>query len=202
MTQALKTKIVLVLVLVAGGLGFAVKHYFFRDTDSAVANESIESSDHVVLDCSSSYAGGDRNDLIRAIHDEDVDAVSALLSGGANPGESVLLKGIGSRRLTTTPLIEAAKVGNADIVSKLLDRGANPNDVATSRAEPDFAGWGPLEWASCLGHLHVAERLLAKGANANLAPGGSAALAVANKNGFSKMATLLVSHGATTKPKF
>ena len=202
MTQALKTKIVFVVVLVAGGAGFMVKQRFFRDTGTAVANEAIESSNHVDLDCSSSYVGGDRNDLIRAIHDEDGSAVSALLVGGANADEMVLLKGIGSRRFFTTPLIEAAKVGNEEIVVKLLDRGANPNGATTSRVEPDFAGWGPLEWASCLGHLHVAERLLDKGANANLTPGSSAALAVANKNGYSKMAQLLVAHGATSKPKF
>jgi uncharacterized protein len=110
--------------------------------------------------------------LLLAVREGHVEAVRALLDGGAaidqaRPGDG------------TTPILLAAINGHYDLVRFLLDRGADPNLTSTAGATPLYAvinkEWAPssrhpqptynLQQKS--GYLDVMEALLRAGANPN-----------------------------------
>lgn len=87
--------------------------------------------------------------LLRAVEERHEDAVKHLLAAGADPN----VRGI----IASTPLMQAARLGDVGIVKLLLDSGANPNDR-------DKDGNTSLMVARHRGHVGVIKLLLQAGA--------------------------------------
>jgi ankyrin repeat protein len=77
--------------------------------------------------------------LHHAVRQGNIDAVIALLDGGANINDTSLVDG-------TTPLLLATINGQYDVAMKLIDRGANPNIAAHNGMTPLYATIN-AEWA-------------------------------------------------------
>ena len=88
-----------------------------------------------------------------------------------------------------TPLLFAARQGDVESARILLDAGANVNDTA-----PD--GISVLVLAAHSGHTKLVEFLLERGADADAAEVGYAALHAAVLRGDIEMLTALLGHGA------
>ncbi|KAK1297425.1 hypothetical protein QJS10_CPB15g01343 [Acorus calamus] len=85
-------------------------------------------------------------------------------------------------------------------VVRLLSENANPEVSGVNSTDEE--GWAPIHSAASSGHTEVAEILLNKGANVNLANGGGrTALHYAASKGWLKMAEILISHGAKLNKK-
>ena len=162
-----------------------------------------------------------RTALHVAAHAGQHDAMGALVAGGANPNaleadrydivtiaavandvptlELALALGGSAKNVTSrydgTALIAAAHLGHADVVRVLVAAGAPLDHV-------NNLGWTALIESIVLGdggagHIETLKRLLASGANPNLADrNGQAPLALARSRGYSDMVLLLPVAGA------
>lgn len=80
--------------------------------------------------------------------------VALALAGGADVNE-------GAGYWHTTPLMQAARSGDADTVRLLLDAGADVN-------KRNAGGMTALSWATCANHPEIVQMLLAAGAMVNV----------------------------------
>ena len=95
---------------------------------------------------------------------------------------------------TVVTLSELAGRGLVDALTERLAAGANPNDAGSF-------GWTPLQTAARAGQSRAIERLLAAGADPNLAPPGVGVpplclAAVGSAGGHTEAVRLLLAHGA------
>lgn len=116
---------------------------------------------------------GGMSALHHAARQGNVDAVVALLDGGANINETSLTD-------HTTPLLMAAINGQFDVAMKLISRGADPNIESTAGATPLYATintqWAPRSrfpqpqaiQNQMTGYLDVMTALLKAHANPNV----------------------------------
>lgn len=156
---------------------------------------------------------GAYEDLIKAVEQNDVAEVTALLSRGADPntadadGTTLLMSAArngnealidlllkmrakvrGRNRYGDDALLLAAFRGHLDIVRKLVAAGS-PID----REE----GWPPLAYAAFNGRLEVVRFLLEQEADVDaLSDNGTSALMVAARNGHLDVVKLLLKHEA------
>lgn len=121
-----------------------------------------------------------------AIENDDVDAIKALLEGGAAVDTPIEY---GEHKIT--PLIKAAWDGTDDIVAVLLEAGANVNAAASDTGETALMNAVTRE------HLAVVKRLLA--AKADVKPKNAFqfnAFTIAVNSGNEEIAKLLLDAGA------
>lgn len=91
-------------------------------------------------------SGGDWKELFTAVQKGDLALVEFHLSQGVDPNYQ-------HPEVLTTPLIEAAQLGQTEIVALLLAKGAKP----LIRSELD--GWTAYEVAKAYGHQAVLKLL-------------------------------------------
>ena len=171
--------------------------------------------------------------LLAAIDDKTTDEVLARLASSlsvddacASPADAPMQPGDHDRVRNDTPLIRAARRGQASAVRVLLAAGAavdraikgkTPLHIAASWGHAEVVslllatgaavdqaaadnGWTPLLIAARQGHAEVASLLLAAGAAAHEAVGnGATPLSVAIASGQLGCVRLLSSHGAPRK---
>ncbi|MEO5760671.1 MAG: ankyrin repeat domain-containing protein [Vicinamibacteria bacterium] len=130
-------------------------------------------------------------DGLTAIHqvaiDGDTESAQLLIYAGANLKATTRLGGY-------TPLLIAAKNGDAAMVETLLKGGADPNTATTN-------GTSPLMFASASGNVVAVRLLLEKGADvgAKEKAMNQTALMFAAANGRTDAVKLLLSRGADVK---
>ena len=96
-------------------------------------------------------------------------------------------------RIDTTPLLEAARIGNPTMVKYLLDMGANYKAVGLQNSLT------ALHCAAIEGDVSVAKLLVIKGCDVNaISLMGETPLDVATKNGNIDFAKFLREHGGLT----
>jgi beta-lactamase regulating signal transducer with metallopeptidase domain len=123
--------------------------------------------------------------LYRAVTERDLARAQALIAAGAKV--DFVAKGDG------TPLIEAARSGQADMVRLLLDKGADPNLAVRGDGTP-------LISAVRSGDMAVIRLLIEKGADVNrIVPRDGNPLIVAASAGHLDIVSLLVEHGASVE---
>ncbi len=147
----------------------------------------------------------DQTALMAAAAEGHVEAVRVLLEAGAevrararvtravinraNPND-VLAAMVGEvSRGGSTPLLFAARQGNAEVGALLLAAGADVNDIT-----PD--GTSALTMAVHGDHTALARLLLEKGANPNIIGSGYAAMHAAVLRGNGELVTALLARGA------
>ena len=99
--------------------------------------------------------------LFDAIGTEDVVTVKRYMDAGANPNDWFIAPEFPWAGASALHL--AVVVGNEEIVQILLDNGS---DIDTKAL--DQPGGTPLQWASFFGIRHMAELLVAQGADVNI----------------------------------
>lgn len=120
--------------------------------------------------------------LVESIIDGDRDSAVGLIDAGANVDRVVLGDG--------TPLIAAARKGDASLVDLLLERGAHV-DI------PVRGDGSPLIAASALGNLAIVTTLVERGADVNgFVLGDETPLINATRAGHLQVARYLVDRGA------
>jgi len=134
--------------------------------------------------------------LADALHDAakagDLEEIKQLIADGADVNEKAMNG--------DTPLHQAANWGQTAVVKLLLAKGADANAT-------DKRGQTPLYWATNgandLTAYSIAKLLIASGAdvNANSAPFQLTPLHLAAAAGLSRMAALLIAHGANPDVK-
>ncbi len=171
----------------------------------------------LVVVCAAVSLAADGPTLVDAARNGNVDAVRALLTGGADPNQAaadgstavhwavhgdhlamlnVLLDaGATPDRITRyriAPLTLAAQNGNAAIVERLLDAGAHPDTVSQE-------GQTALMTAARNGSVAAVRALLTRGAQVGLTESfrGQTALMFAAGEGNTAAARLLLEFGAT-----
>ena len=123
-------------------------------------------------------------DAVRARNDQEV---NRLIAAGADANEG--------DPLGTTPLMWAARYGDAALVERLIDAGAN------LKAENAF-GVTPMSEAALIGSEPVIRELLAAGVNADSPnPEGETALMLVVRTGQLDAAELLIEAGADVNAK-
>jgi len=96
-----------------------------------------------------------------------------------------------------TPLIGAARSGDATEIRKLIADGADPNERDRS-----VTGWPPIVHAVHKHQLAAVAALIESGADVNAtSDGGTTALMMAASYGHADMVKLLLAHGANTRLK-
>ncbi len=114
---------------------------------------------------------GGQTALLFAARDGQVDAVRALLDGGANINQV-------SAEEKTTPIVMAIMNGHLDVAKVLLDRGADPNIANAWGLEALYATvdvkWAPYAWFpqpitnhEQITHLELMKALIAHHADVN-----------------------------------
>jgi ankyrin repeat protein len=123
-------------------------------------------------------------DLNLAIQEENVERVKHLIKTGID---------INFTFTDHTPLTETAKLGNLELFKSLLKEGA-VIDL------PDNTGFNSLHWAAALGHLHIIQECIFRGADVNKLDEfhHENATTIAAKNGHFDSLIYLLDHG--TKP--
>jgi ankyrin repeat protein len=158
--------------------------------------------------------------LIYATREGNMDAVKALVEGGANINTQSADK--------FTPLVMAITNGHLDMAMYLLNHGADPNLATVAGLAPLYAvidvQWAPHAWypqpsteQEKTSYLDVMQALLEKGANVNaqvgdklwfrsftndytwVDPSGATAFWRAAQSSDTKAMRLLVAHGADPK---
>lgn len=130
-------------------------------------------------------------DGLTAIHqvaiDGDIELAQLLIYAGANLKATTRLGGY-------TPVLLAAKNGDAAMIETLLKGGADPNQATTN-------GTSPLMFAAASGDVAAVKTLLDKGADiaAKEKAMGQTPLMFATANGRIDVVKLLVSRGADVK---
>jgi len=137
------------------------------------ATEVVDTLNGGVAGFQSAVGGmGGLSALHHAVRQGSVNAVLALLDGGANIDDT-------SNVDRTTPLLLATINGQFDVALKLIERGANPNIASTAGMTPLYAAinaqWAPKSrypqpqavQNQRAPYTDVMEALLAKGANPN-----------------------------------
>lgn len=89
-------------------------------------------------------------DLLKAVHQRDVNQLTQILASGADP--NAVMEG-------TTPLAQAAAQGQVAIAQQLIAHGARVNQLAPG------SGLSPLLQAAYRGHLEMVNLLLERGAD-------------------------------------
>ncbi len=144
-----------------------------------------------------------QNALMWAVSQQHADVVRVLLEHGANlharsHARRQLVNTAGNAKPEGnawveqggfTPLLFAARNGNAELARTLLSAGADANDVATS-------GASALTVAAHSGHTEVSMVLLQAGADPNAAAAGYSALHAAILRGDAPLVQALLSKGA------
>ncbi|HZR26386.1 MAG TPA: ankyrin repeat domain-containing protein [Vicinamibacterales bacterium] len=122
-----------------------------------------------------------------AVVKHDVDLAKMLLYAGANVKATTRIGGY-------TPLLIAARDGDAPLIDTLLGAGADPNSTTTN-------GTTALMFAAASGRVDAVKALIAKGANVNVAEPqkGETALTFAAANGRADVIRELTAHGADVK---
>jgi len=103
----------------------------------------------------------------------------------------VLTACIGSGNREITPLAQAAREGDAASIAAMVKAGHDPNGV-----DPGLNHWTPLLHAIHKRQRSAVDALLAAGADANRAAGGSAPLLMAVGNGQTDIVATLLTAGA------
>lgn len=140
-------------------LAFILMGQFTNHTDQASNSTKIDASTsnkiqpsfkknkvHKKNKKSASHTKPTKQDLIRAVHNQDVEEVKTILKGGIKPDINTYADGDPSNKTaanSSTLLIDAIMKNNVPIVKALLDAGADPNFTGDHSFNPPL--WVAVE---------------------------------------------------------